>query len=97
MNAADERLRASFIEAFASEMAAEGGEPAAHHDALHEVMMNDTGEEPTDADLALFDRVYRENVAPADACPGCGCRPGAGVTEGCNDPGGCGTVRGWAV
>jgi hypothetical protein len=25
-----------------------------------------------------------------DACPGCGCRPGDGITPGCNDPMGCG-------
>ena len=26
----------------------------------------------------------------ADACPGCGCRPGDGITKGCHDPIGCG-------
>lgn len=28
-----------------------------------------------------------------EACPGCGCVPGQGLTEGCNHPGGCGTLR----
>lgn len=28
-----------------------------------------------------------------EACPGCGCLPGAGVTEGCEDPHGCGVNR----
>lgn len=28
-----------------------------------------------------------------EACPGCGCRPGDGITAGCNDVGGCGTNR----
>lgn len=25
-----------------------------------------------------------------EACPGCGCLPGDGLTPGCNDPDGCG-------
>jgi hypothetical protein len=25
-----------------------------------------------------------------EACPGCGCEPGDGVTEDCDDPAGCG-------
>ena len=27
------------------------------------------------------------------ACPGCGCKPGEGVTEACTDPMGCGAAR----
>jgi len=30
-----------------------------------------------------------------DSCPGCGSRPGDGVTPTCYHPGGCGTVRAW--
>lgn len=29
-------------------------------------------------------------AADADACPGCGCQPGDGVTVGCSHPDGCG-------
>lgn len=28
-----------------------------------------------------------------EACPGCGCRPGDGITTGCFDPDGCGYWR----
>lgn len=28
-----------------------------------------------------------------EACPGCGCRPGEGTTDGCDDPAGCGFYR----
>lgn len=28
-----------------------------------------------------------------DSCPGCGCRPGDGLTEGCEHVDGCGTLR----
>jgi hypothetical protein len=28
-----------------------------------------------------------------EACPGCGCKPGDGATEGCDDPVGCGYFR----
>jgi len=31
--------------------------------------------------------------ADADACPGCGCEPGDGVTASCNDPAGCGYFK----
>lgn len=29
----------------------------------------------------------------SEACPGCGCEPGDGLTDGCTDVGGCGTNR----
>lgn len=29
-------------------------------------------------------------VPPDEACPGCGCKPGEGITETCNHPQGCG-------
>ena len=32
-------------------------------------------------------RIKSEDV---EACPGCGCKPGDGATEGCDDPDGCG-------
>jgi len=28
-----------------------------------------------------------------DSCPGCGCKPGDGYTEGCEEEDGCGTLR----
>ncbi len=34
-----------------------------------------------------------ENI---EACPGCGCMPGDGLTEGCEAESGCGTLRQWA-
>lgn len=34
--------------------------------------------------------VYVQDI---DACPGCGCRPGDGLTDGCEDPDGCGYFR----
>jgi len=36
------------------------------------------------------DMVDDDGITPADACPGCGCQPGDGVTRGCSDPDGCG-------
>lgn len=32
----------------------------------------------------------------SEACPGCGCLPGDGLTEGCNHPEGCGFFRQFA-
>ena len=34
-----------------------------------------------------------EEPLDPEACPGCGCLPGDGVTEGCDHPGGCGYNR----
>lgn len=34
-----------------------------------------------------------EPALPDDACPGCGCRPGHGLTAGCTHPLGCGYFR----
>lgn len=36
-----------------------------------------------------------DTTSDDDACPGCGCRPGDGLTAGCNHPDGCGYFRGW--
>lgn len=30
-----------------------------------------------------------------EACPGCGCKPGDGITDDCDDPGGCGYFKEW--
>jgi hypothetical protein len=35
--------------------------------------------------------------ADPDACPGCGCKPGDGITDGCTHPAGCGEARAQAV
>lgn len=47
--------------------------------------------------LALAEAVRRAGIggAPADpeACPGCNCKPGDGVTEGCSHPDGCGYFK----
>lgn len=32
---------------------------------------------------------------PDEMCPGCECMPGDGITEGCNNPVGCGYFRTW--
>lgn len=32
-----------------------------------------------------------------EACPGCGCKPGDGITEGCEAEDGCGYFRSWGV
>lgn len=34
-----------------------------------------------------------EEELDEDACPGCGCVPGDGITEECNDPLGCGEAK----
>lgn len=39
-----------------------------------------------------WDNDGSENDDP-EACPGCGCKPGDGITESCNDPGGCGESK----
>jgi hypothetical protein len=44
----------------------------------------------------LENEVYKEacrQLKDQEACPGCGCRPGDGLTAGCNDPLGCGYFR----
>jgi hypothetical protein len=38
-------------------------------------------------------RCGQEFAPPDDSCPGCGCAPGEGTTEGCNHPVGCGFNR----
>jgi len=38
--------------------------------------------------------ILRAHELREDACPGCGCQPGDGVTEGCEHPEGCGFWRG---
>ena len=32
-------------------------------------------------------------IVDPEACPGCGCKPGDGYTEGCDHPDGCGFFR----
>lgn len=44
---------------------------------------------PKDEATLIFEAMYKENHEN-EACPGCGCMPGDGVTETCNDPNGCG-------
>lgn len=34
-----------------------------------------------------------ESMRADDACPGCGCEPGDGLTDGCEHPEGCGYFR----
>jgi hypothetical protein len=34
-----------------------------------------------------------EEELDEEACPGCGCMPGDGITEECNDPVGCGEAK----
>lgn len=34
--------------------------------------------------------IKEEAIVRDEACPGCGCMPGDGVTESCNHPDGCG-------
>ena len=44
----------------------------------------------------LFDMTPEElgqAAVNALACPGCGCTPGDGITESCNDPMGCGYAK----
>jgi len=56
------------------------------------------GEDESIADAVWEQRRMRDGVAPLkyslptddDACPGCGCKPGDGTTEGCDHPDGCG-------
>lgn len=40
--------------------------------------------------LVYFPRV---GYVDDDSCPGCGCKPGDGITQRCVHPGGCGTNR----
>lgn len=40
--------------------------------------------------LDEHDEGDQDEVVHADACPGCGCRPGDGATPGCTHPLGCG-------
>lgn len=47
-----------------------------------------------DSDL-IFEAMYKPTVFDkSQSCPGCGCNPGEGLTEGCTDPNGCGHWRG---
>lgn len=34
-----------------------------------------------------------KQIEAADYCPGCGCRPGDGITESCDDLDGCGYLK----
>jgi len=43
-----------------------------------------------EADAANY---LEEETSNPEACPGCGSMPGDGITEGCNDPNGCGENR----
>jgi len=43
--------------------------------------------------LDLPDDIDFDTVQALDACPGCGCVPGDGVTEGCDHPDGCGYYK----
>ena len=51
-------------------------------------------------DLATSSIGWREGElekrTPSDACPGCGCEPGDGLTPGCEHEDGCGYLRGVA-
>jgi type IV secretory pathway VirB10-like protein len=48
-----------------------------------------------DAKLAAEAQTAAEDALDPEACPGCGCLPGDGLTEGCEDEGGCGYYRQW--
>lgn len=43
--------------------------------------------------IRAFDLAADEDEIDEDLCPGCGAEPGAGVTEGCDEPDGCGYWR----
>jgi len=54
-------------------------------EAVHEFVLEN---------LDAYDLDEEEETDEDDeACPGCGCVPGDGTTEGCEDPGGCGELR----
>jgi formate dehydrogenase maturation protein FdhE len=42
------------------------------------------------AQKEAIDELERES---AEACPGCGCKPGDGITESCEHPEGCGYFK----
>jgi len=46
----------------------------------------------TKTEPAASDDLGPEDLSP-EACPGCGCLPGDGLTDGCEDPMGCGYNR----
>lgn len=41
----------------------------------------------------IFEAYANSGDEGNEACPGCGCQPGDGLTEGCEDPNGCGYWR----
>jgi hypothetical protein len=43
--------------------------------------------------LDVYDLDEEEEELDEEACPGCGCVPGDGITEECNDPLGCGEAK----
>jgi hypothetical protein len=43
--------------------------------------------------VVYFPRVEYVDPVSDEECPGCGCMPGDGITEGCEDMGGCGHNR----
>lgn len=46
-----------------------------------------------DGDVLESSEEIEDEIAQGERCPGCGCEPGDGLTEGCAHPEGCGFFR----
>jgi len=69
------------------------GEHNNEHDDLAHAFENMAQNSMVRGTVVYFPNVEYVDPVSDEECPGCGCMPGDGITEGCEDMGGCGHNR----